>query len=162
MQIMLETDATWTFTIAGEQFEIYADQIPPRTILAIVQERLREKGRDAWADSSKVTATCSRQDLWSGALSGVYDGSWCPGISGGRGARKKNLSFEDFLYNKSLAEAKRRIGKTGYIGTDGTRYKANDDNALAALTSRFEGNAKYREIARTEYENLHKQNEVDV
>lgn len=160
--IKITFDATWTYTIAGEEFVLDATRIPAATWVAIVRDRLGNKGRDTWADSTKVTPETTRQDLWSAAMESVYDGSWCPGSGKGSGPRRKNLTWEGFLHNASLKEAKRRIGKLGFKGADGYHFKPNDEASLAECTTRLESNAKWQAVVKLEYDRVHAQDDLDI
>lgn len=160
--LKLTFDPTWEYTIAGETFIIDASRIPMNTWIAIVKDRLLNKGRDTWADSTKVTPDCSRQDLWNAVMETVYDGSWCPGSGKGSGPRKKNLTWEAFLHNASLKEAKRRIGKLGFRGGDGFHFKPDDEQSLIECTNRLVQNAKWQTLVKVDYDKLHTQDDLDL
>ena len=154
-KITLSFDETWEYTIAGEKFTLDATAIPAGTWIAIVKDRLLNKGRDTWADSSKVTPENTRQDLWKAAMQTVYDGSWVPSSGKGSGQRRKSLPWEAFLHNESLKEAKRRIGKTGFKGMDGYHFKPNDEASLVECANRLDQNAKWMAKVKIDYDNLH-------
>jgi hypothetical protein len=162
MRITLETENVWTFQIAGENFFLDASRIPEETRIAIVKDRLANKGRDTWADSSKVTPECTRQDLWAAAMHTVYSGSWMPGASG-RGPRKKSMDFGTFLMVESLKEAKRRIGKLGFTSKlDGYHFKPDDKNDLQELANRLSVNEKWEAVKREDFAKLHSIDELDI
>lgn len=162
MKITLETENTWTFQIAGENFTLDVSRIPKETWIAIVKDRLANKGRDTWADSSKVTPECTRQDLWTAAMDTVYSGSWVPGVSG-RGPRKKSMDFGTFLMSASLKEAKRRIGKLGFTSKiDDYHFKPDSDNDLQELANRLSVNEKWESLQREAFAKLHSIDDLDV
>lgn len=162
MKITLEFDSDWAYVIAGETFKVDASKIPKDTWVAIVRDRLGNKGRDTWADSNKVTADCTRQELWALAMQSVYDGSWVPGSGKGKGTRRKTMSWEEFLHNSCLKEAKRMIGKLGFKGKDGYHFKPNDEGSILEAAMRLAKNDKFAARVSREWELLHTDTDLDL
>jgi hypothetical protein len=162
MTITIELPEVWEQAIAGETFKIFPQKIPVETFVAIVRDRLTNKGKDTWADSTKVTPDRTRQDLWAEALGSVYDGSWCPGTGRGTGQRKKTMTWETFLENASKKEAKRRIGKNGFKGADGYHFMPDDEASLVECTARLVANAKWQSLVKLEWTKLQTIDDLDL
>jgi hypothetical protein len=162
MEMMLKTDDVWEVQIAGEEFLIYAYQIPKETWIAIVKDRLTQKGKDTWADSSKVTIERTRQVLWSEAMETVYTGSWVPGSGRGSGPRRKSMDWDTFFQNATIKEAKRRIGKKGFRGADGHFYRPNHDESLERLVGKLKTIDKWKDINEAEFNKLKNESELEI
>jgi hypothetical protein len=160
--ITLTFDAAWEYTIAGETFAVDATKIPAATWIAVVKDRLLNKGRDTWADSTKVTTENTRQDLWAGAMASVYAGDWLPGTGKGRGPNKKSMTWESFLEAASRKEAKRRIGKLGFRGTDGYWFKPDDKESMDECTNRLVDNVKWQAKVKLDYDNRNVPDDLDL
>jgi hypothetical protein len=158
MKITLEFEKNWPVNIAGDTFVIEADRIPKETWIAIVRDRLLNKGRDTWADSSKVTGDVTRQTLWTEALESVYSGAWVPGVSA-RGPRKKNMDYDTFAESQARNYAKSKIKKgCKYSTSDGNTFTDSDAD-IAAFMKWLLANAEYRKIIDGEWQtNLNKNN----
>lgn len=159
MKLTLEN--AWAFNIAGETFTVDPNLIPAATFIAIVKDRLLNKGRDTWNDASKVTGDVTRQTLWADAMLAVYDGSWMPGVSG-RGPRKKNMDKETFISNESLKKAKAMLGKTGFKAKDGRFFYPNSALDVSDLTDVLLANAKWVAICETEWDKVRNSDELDI
>jgi hypothetical protein len=157
----LTLEKTWAFNIAGETFTIDPALIPQNTFIAIVKDRLMNKGRDTWADSSKVSGDVTRQSLWADSMDSVYDGSWIPGISS-RGPRKKNMDKDTFIHNESIKKAKAMLGKTGFKDKSGRFYKPDSKSDMADLAAALMENAKWLAVCDAEWDKVRNSNDLDI
>lgn len=162
MELTLKTDDVWEVQVAGEPFLIHAHLIPRETWVAIVKDRLVNKGKDTWADSSKVTIERTRQILWAEAMESVYSGAWVPGSGRGSGLRRKSLDWDGFFQNASVKEAKRRIGKKGFRGADGHFYRPNHDESLERLVGKLKAVEKWKEICEVEFAKIKDEIELEI
>lgn len=129
----LDLPEEWSHDIAGAVYISQPRRIPLATWAMVVKDRLGNKGKDAWADNSKIgpgARFASRSDAWDSIMEAVYSGGWT--APGGRAASILTTTFDDWLVITSENAAKEKMkGKNGWKAPSGRIFRADNDKDVA-------------------------------
>jgi hypothetical protein len=138
--VALDLPTEWKHDIAGGAYTSHPQRIPLATWAMVMKDRLSNKGKDAWADASKIgpgARFASRADAWQSIMDIVYSGGWT--APGGRAASILTQTFDDWLVIVSENEAKAMSDvkkKTpGYKAKSGRVFRADSDADVADLAA---------------------------